>query len=209
VSAGRTSAPCIRMKIHIRNMVCDRCRFAIRNILDGLNLEAVSVQLGEVDFGEIEIDARTLALFRNEIEEVGFELITDSKNKIVEELKKLIIAFVKQESAEKVKLSEFLTNRFHHDYRYLSKLFSSAEGVSIEQFLISQKIEKTKELLAYDELTLTEISYRLGYSSVAHLSRQFKKVTGLTPTNFKQTRDSGQRQSIDKVKILQHFPKNV
>lgn len=190
-------------------MVCDRCRFVVLSILDDLNLAAVSVQLGEVDFGETKINAQTLADLRNKIESLGFELITDKKSKLVEDLKQHIIAFVKQESLEKVKFSEFLADRFHHDYRYLSKTFSLVEGMTIEQFLILQKIEKTKELLAYDELTLTEISYRLGYSSVAHLSRQFKKVTGLTPTNFKQIRDSGQRQSIDKVQILQHISKNM
>ena len=103
------------------------------------------------------------------------------------------------EPAEKVKLSEYLSNRLFHDYTHLSNLFSTVEGVTIEQYYINQNIEKTRELLVYDELTLTEIADRLGYSSVAHLSRQFKKVTGMTPSQFKQLRDGRQRQSLDKV----------
>ncbi len=180
-------------------MVCDRCRFVVQNILDSLNLAAVSVQLGEVDFGAAEIDTQQLEQFRNKIESVGFELINDKKSRLIAKLRQHVIEFVRKDSLEKVKLSEFLASRLHHDYSYLSKLFSSVEGVTIEHFYISQKIEKTKELLVYDELTLTEISYRLGYSSVAHLSRQFKKITGLTPSHFKQLRDSGRRNSIDKV----------
>jgi AraC-like DNA-binding protein len=180
-------------------MVCDRCKFVVRNILDELDLTAASVQLGEVDFGEAGIGTQQMAQFRDRIEMVGFEFINDRKSKLIENLRKHVIAFVQQESPEKVKLSEYLADRLHHDYSYLSKLFSSIEGMTIEHFFILQKIEKTKELLVYDELTLTEISHRLGYSSVAHLSRQFKKVTGLTPSSFKQLRDYGQRQSIDKV----------
>jgi len=187
------------MKIYIKNMVCDRCRFVVQNILHELNLKSVSVQLGEVDFGEANINSRKMEQFRNRIEELGFELINDRKSKLIEDLRQHIIAFTQKDLPEKVKLSEFLADRLHHDYGYLSKLFSSVEGVTIEHYFILQKIEKTKELLVYDELTLTEISYRLGYSSVAHLSRQFKKVTGLTPSDFKRLRDSGQRRSIDKV----------
>jgi AraC-like DNA-binding protein len=187
------------VKIYIKNMVCDRCKFVVRNILDEMNLTTASVQLGEVDFGEAGIDAQRLEQFRKKIEVLGFALINDKKSKLIENLRKHIIAFVQKDSPDKVKLSAYLAHHLHHDYGYLSKLFSSIEGMTIEHFFILQKIEKTKELLVYDELTLTEISHRLGYSSVAHLSRQFKKVTGLTPSNFKQLRDNGRRQSIDKV----------
>ncbi|NIV17669.1 MAG: helix-turn-helix domain-containing protein [Woeseiaceae bacterium] len=188
------------MKILIKNMVCDRCKYVIENVLHEVSLTPVSVTLGEVDFGDTEIDAGQLEKFRGKIEPLGFELINDRKGRLIENIKKSVIALIQQQEApEKSKISDFLAGRLHHDYAYLSNLFSAVEGVTIEQYFISQRIEKTKELLVYDELTLTEIAYRLGYSSVAHLSRQFKKVTGMTPSYFKRLRDAGQRKSIDKV----------
>ena len=153
-----------------------------------------------MDFGNEVLDVEQLERFRNKIEPLGFELINDKKSRLVESIKKNVIAFVgQQETPEKTKISDHLHDRLNRDYTYLSNLFSAVEGVTIEQYFINQKIEKTKEYLVYDELTLTEIAFRLGYSSVAHLSRQFKKVTGLTPSHFKRLRDSKQRKSIDKV----------
>lgn len=188
------------MKVLIKNMVCDRCNFVVQNVVDDLSLGPASVTLGEVDFGDGVLDTDQLEQFRCRIEALGFELINDRKSRLIENIKKQVIAFVQQQDTSvKVKISEFLGDRLHHDYGYLSNLFSAVEGVTIEQYFIRQKIEKTKELLVYDELTLTEIAYRLGYSGVAHLSRQFKKVTGLTPSHFKRLRDAGQRKSIDKV----------
>jgi len=188
------------MKIYIKNMVCDRCKYVIQNILDEMNIKTLSVALGEVDLGDQTLSDTQLDSFREKIQALGFELISDKKSRLIENIKKHIIAFVQKTEAEKkVKLSEYLINKLFHDYTYLSNLFSSVEGVTIEQFLIHQKIEKVKELLVYDELTLTEIAYRLGYSSVAHLSRQFKKVTGQTPSQFKSLRDNGQRKSLDKT----------
>ncbi len=188
------------MKILIKNMVCDRCKMVIQNVLDELELKPQAVYLGEVDFGDATIEAQVLEQFQNKIVPLGFEIINDKKTRLIENIKKQVISLVQQPQApHKVKLSEYLSNQLHHDYSHLSNLFSTVEGVTIEQYFINQKIEKTRELLVYDELTLTEISYRLGYSSVAHLSRQFKKVTGMTPSQFKQLRDSNQRQSLDKV----------
>jgi AraC-like DNA-binding protein len=188
------------MKLLIKNMVCDRCTLAVRNVLRDLGIELAIVNMGEVDFGESGPDDDTVALFRERIEELGFELISDRKSELIENMKKYIIALVNEPAdGEKVKLSAYLSKRLFHDYTYLSNLFSSVEGVTIEQYHIHQKIEKAKELLVYDELTLTEIAFRLGYSSVAHLSRQFKKVTGQTPTAFKRIRDSGLRKPLDKV----------
>ncbi len=188
------------MKILIKNMVCDRCKMAIQNVLDKLELKPKAVYLGEVDFGDATIDTKVLAQFQNKIAPLGFEIINDKKTRLIENIKKKVISLVQQPPAlQKVKLSEYLSNQLHHDYTHLSNLFSAVEGVTIEQYFINQKIEKTRELLVYDELTLTQISYRLGYSSVAHLSRQFKKVTGMTPSQFKQLRGSNQRQSLDKV----------
>ncbi len=181
-------------------MVCDRCKFVIQNILQELELKSTAVHLGQVDFGDINPSIEQLDHFRQKIETLGFELIKDKKGKLIEKIKQQVIAFVQQqERPEKQKLSAYINNHIHHDYTYLSNLFSSVEGVTIEQYLIHHKIEKAKELLVYKELTLTEISYQLNYSSVAHLSRQFKKVTGLTASQFKQLQDNNQRLSLDKV----------
>jgi AraC-like DNA-binding protein len=166
-------------------------------------MNVTAVHMGEVDFGEVIIEAEQLELFRNKIEPLGFEIINNKKTKLIENIKKHIIKLVQQESTSdqtlKFKLSEYLADKLHHDYTHLSNLFSTVESVTIEHYYINQKIEKTKELLVYDELNLTEISYRLGYSSVAHLSRQFKKVTGMTTTQFKQLRSNNHRQALDKV----------
>jgi len=189
-----------RMKVLVKNMVCDRCKYVIQEVLEELGFTPASVNLGEVDFGNEVLDVEQMERFRNKIEPLGFELINDKKSRLVESIKKNVIAFVgQQETPEKTKISDHLHDRLNRDYTYLSNLFSAVEGVTIEQYFINQKIEKTKEYLVYDELTLTEIAFRLGYSSVAHLSRQFKKVTGLTPSHFKRLRDSKQRKSIDKV----------
>jgi len=188
------------MKLLIRNMVCDRCRLAIQDVLKQMGVQPSRVLLGEVDLGDRPFSQAELDVFRQEIEKLGFALIGDKKSELIEAIKKQIIALVqKPGDAEKVRLSEYLSQNLFHDYAYLSNLFSSVEGLTIEQYFIHQKIEKVKELLVYDELTLTEISFRLGYSSVAHLSRQFKKVTGQTPSAFKQQRDSGLRKPLDKV----------
>jgi len=187
------------MKVHIKNMVCDRCKMAVENILESLAISFDSVQLGEVDFGDQLLDKVALDSFQSMLEQMGFELINDRKSRLIEEMKNHVISLVQRDSLEKIKLSDSVGDALHHDYNYLSRLFSSVESITVEQFFILQKIEKTKELLVYDELTLTEIAYQLGYSSVAHLSRQFSKITGLTPSKFKSLRDARQRQSIDSV----------
>ena len=188
------------MKLLIKNMVCDRCKMAIENVLAEQGLVAVSVHLGEVDLGEIIIEGEQLEQFREKIEKLGFGLINDKKSQLIENIKKTVIELVQApESPEKIKLSEYISSNLFHDYTHLSNLFSRVEGVTIERYFINQKIEKTRELLVYDELTLTEIADRLGYSSVAHLSRQFKKVTGMTPSQFKQLRDGRQRKALDKI----------
>lgn len=187
------------MKLFIKNMVCERCKLVIENELNGMDIPVVAINLGEVDFGELVLEPEQLQGFRVRIEGLGFELINDKKGRLIEQTKKHVIALVQQEHADKVKLSDHLAEHIFKDYNYLSNLFSSVEGITIEHFYINQKIEKAKELLVYDELSLTEIAFRLGYSSVAHLSRQFKKITGLTPTSFKQIRDPRSRTPLDKV----------
>lgn len=181
-------------------MVCNRCILAIQNVLTEMGITPVSIHLGEVDFGDVTPEKQQIEEFADRVQSLGFEIISDKKSQLIEKIKNAIIVLVQNpQSIEKTKLSEYLSERLFHDYTYLSNLFSSVEGVTIEQYFINQKIEKVKELLVYDELTLTEISYRLGYSSVSHLSRQFKKVTGQTPSEFKTLRDTGQRKSLDKV----------
>lgn len=188
------------MKIYIKNMVCDRCRYVIQNILDDMGIRPLSVTLGEVDLGDMDLHPDQLKDFSERIHAVGFEILNNKKSRLIENIKKHVIALVQQpEQIEKTRLSEYLANHLFHDYTYLSNLFSAVEGMTIEQFFINQKIERVKEYLVYDELTVTEIAYRLGYSSVAHLSRQFRKITGQTPSQFKALRDSRQRKSLDKA----------
>lgn len=180
-------------------MVCDRCIYVIRTILTDMAIDPVSVRLGEVDLGDQVLDSARLAEFGERIEALGFELISDRKSRLIETVKTLIIELLdKPALLETVKLSEYLSSNLHHDYSHLSNLFSSVEGTTVEQYFIQQKIEKVKELLIYDELTLTTIADRLGYSSVAHLSRQFSKVTGQTPSQFRKRRDARQRRPLDK-----------
>jgi AraC family transcriptional regulator len=157
----------------------------VENILEKQEVPFSKVSLGEVDLLE-EIDPAKAKDIEGALKEVGFELITGRANKIVEDIKQLAMEYINLGDEKKIKLSAFITKRLHFDYSYLSDLFSSIEGITVEQYLIEQRIEKVKELLVYDQLSLTEIAYRLGFSSVHHLSAQFKKVTGLTPTYFKK-----------------------
>ncbi len=181
-------------------MVCDRCRYAVQDILDDMGIGYVAVDLGEADLGDRELDARQLDQFRERVEAIGFELISDRKSRLIEGIRAGVIAYLSEfEGPERVNLSQFLADRLFHDYTHLSNLFSSVEGVTIEQYFINQRIEKVKELIVYDELSLTEIAYQLGFSSLAHLSRQFRKVTGQTPTEFKAQRDSRKRRPLDKA----------
>lgn len=188
------------MKIYIKNMVCDRCIYMMKKLLTELDLHPVSIALGEVDLGDQALGDDQLDRLRQQIEPLGFELISDKKRRLIESIKSHIIELVQNPQAvEKTRLSDYLANRIYRDYSHLSNLFSSVEGVTIEHYFINQKIEKAKELLMYDEQTLTEIAHRLGYSSVAHLSRQFKTVTGQTPSQFKALRSHDQRKPLDKV----------
>ena len=168
-------------------MVCYRCKLAVENELKKLKLHPLKVELGEVLIQEDElINDQRLELSDN-LKQLGFELLDDKRKKLIEQIKTLIINNIHYNKENTSKnYSSFIAENLHHDYSYLSKLFSETEGITIEQFIINQKIEKVKELLTYDEKNLSQIAYELGYSSVAHLSSQFKKVTGLTPTFFKK-----------------------
>jgi AraC family transcriptional regulator len=171
------------MNLHIKNMVCDRCLMVVRNQLEELGLPFKNVQLGQVELSE-EPKPGKLELLRQRLSELGFELLDDKKSKTVERIKNTIISLVHGKDVE--------------DYHYLTTLFSTVEGITIEKYAILQRIEKVKELLMYDEKSLSEIAYEMGYSSVQHLSQQFKKVTGLTPTQFKSLRENN-RKPLDKI----------
>lgn len=176
--------------IYIKNMVCDRCIMVVRSELQKLNLEAESITLGVVTFQQ-EISNSKLDSIKQNITPLGFELIDDKRIRLVESIKKLIIEqihYTENENWSKNKLSEYLSDKLNYEYTYLSSLFSEIENTTIEKYYIAQKIEKAKELLVYDEVSLNEIADRLGYSSAAYLSLQFKKVTNLTPSNFKNKR---------------------
>lgn len=179
-------------------MVCNRCIMAVQNELDRLGLTAENVGLGEVTL-DSEPTAEEKTKLEDALNRLGFELIDDKKSRIIEKIKNVIIELVHhQDNDLKTNLSDVLSNNLHHDYSYLSKLFSEVEGTTIEKYFIAQKIEKVKELLVYDELSLSEIAYRLNYSSVAYLSNQFKKVTGLSPSHFKRIRED-KRKPLDEV----------
>ena len=186
------------MKLFIKNMVCDRCIMVVQNELEKLGLDAKNIKLGEVILSK-EITSLEKENLSKTLEPLGFEVIDDKKGRIIEKIKNIIIDLVHhQDSDVKTNLSDVLSDKLHHDYNYLSNLFSEVEGTTIEKYFIAQKVEKVKELLVYDELSLSEIANRLNYSSVAYLSNQFKKVTGLTPSHFKQIKED-KRKPLDKV----------
>lgn len=187
-----------KVKLYVKNMVCDRCRMAVQSELKGLNLHPTSVELGVIELAEDELTEAQATAAKSRLQDLGFELLEDRKSQTVEAIKTAVIELIHRDNDEpKLKHSEYLAQKLHYDYPYLSKLFSDAEGVTIEQYSIQQKIERVKELLAYGELTLSEISYQLGYSSVAALSAQFKKVTGVTPSAYKD--GAMDRKTLDKV----------
>lgn len=177
-------------------MVCRRCIMVVKAELEKFGLNPVAVSLGEAEVEEVLTDEDRSAL-NKVFQEFGFSIISDKKSRWIEKIKNLVIELVYSEGMHpKPKLSEYISEKLHHDYSYLSKLFSEVEGMTVEKFLIIHKIERVKELLVYDELSLSQIATELDYSSVSHLSKQFKKVTGLTPTHFKQIRES-KRSPID------------
>jgi len=184
--------------LHLRNMVCDRCKMVVRTELEKLGLHPLRVDLGEVELEEsLSYDQRQKV--DEAIRQYGFALIDDKKSAMIARIKALIVELVHEKnSALDTNLSDYLSKRLLHDYNALSTLFSEVEGTTIEKYFIAQKIERVKELLVYDELSLSEIAFQLNYSSVAHLSSQFKKVTGLTPSHFKNVK-ALKRKPLDQV----------
>ena len=183
------------MDIYIKNMVCI---LVVSQIFDEAGISVENVQLGKVKTKK-EVDPDRLEQLNNNLKRVGFEIINDSKKRLIEKIKNITIEYVYHHTGEtKMNFSEYLTDRLNLDYSYLSTLFSSVESTTIEKNLINLKIERVKELLVYDEKTLSEIAWEMGYNSVAYLSGQFKKVTGFTPSHFKKLREQ-KRKSIDNV----------
>ncbi|MFA5849185.1 MAG: AraC family transcriptional regulator [Bacteroidales bacterium] len=167
-------------------MVCIRCKMVVKSELEKLGLHYSIVELGEVEIKE-SIDSVQKEILNSALKKSGLELMDDKKNVLIEKIKNIIIDVVHYSEEDlKINLSDHISKKLGHDYTYLANLFSEVVGTTIEKFFISHKIERVKELLVYDELTLTEIAYRMNYSSVAHLSNQFKKITGLTPSHFKE-----------------------
>ncbi len=174
------------MKIYIKNMVCIRCKMVVKEELAKLGIEHTTVELGEVDIAT-PFTTELHDQLKENLTKFGLELMDDKKSVLIQRIKNVIVEMVHYaEEPLVVNFSVYLSEKLNHDYTYMANLFSEVQGTTIEKFIISHKIERVKELLVYDELNLTEIAYLMHYSSVAHLSAQFKKVTGLTPSYFKQ-----------------------
>lgn len=184
--------------IYIKNMVCDRCIMVVTNVLTRLGWSPLAVRLGQVELNDEPSDLQREQI-RKALAAYGFELIEDQHSRISEEIKQIIINLIhRKDGLLKINLSQYLSKQCHYDYSTLSKIFSETQGTTIEKYFIAQKIERVKELLEYDELNLNEIADKLNYSSPAHLSAQFKSLTGLTPRQYKQQR-SPSRTPLDKI----------
>ena len=177
-------------------MVCSRCKMVVKSELEKLGLQLLAVDLGEVEVTPI--SERQKSEIAEHLKGFGFELIDDKKSRLIDKIKTLIIELVHQQNAQlNTNLSDYLSKQLTQDYSSLINLFSEVEDTTIEKYFINQKIEKVKELLLYDELTLNEIAFQMNYSSVAYLSNQFKKVTGFSPSHYKQLKDKKRKQIED------------
>lgn len=186
--------------LYVKNMVCQRCIKVVKAVLKEMRIPFSQVTLGEISLN-ITLNKEQLGLLDETLRQEGFSLLGDKNSRLVEQIKNIIIAFVHdaktRNSASKLTFSHYLAQQIGHDYGTLSQLFSSVEGLTIEKYVILQKIERVKELLRYGELNLTQIAEATGYSSVQYLSNQFKRVTGLSPNNFKKLKQP--RQGIDAI----------
>ena len=185
-------------KLYIKNMVCGRCILVVRSELEKLGFELNAVELGEVNFKNSLSDTEKMKI-ASHLEEFGFEILDDAASRLIQKIKLVLIDLVQNKNNDiNLNLSDYLKNNLAQDYSKLSNLFSEVEGISIEKYFINLKIERVKELIVYDELSLTEIANILNYSSVAHLSNQFKKATGMSPSQFKK-QTSKMRKQLDKI----------
>jgi AraC family transcriptional regulator len=188
--------------LFIKNMVCNRCIMVVKQELERHGLHPEKVSLGEVSIREEALTDDQQNKLDAALVNLGFERIDDRKARLIESIKNRVIQVIHHSDKVNLKVnwSSLLSEEMHYEYNYLSNLFSGVEGITLEQYIIKQKIEKVKELLFYDELSLSEIADKLGYSSVAHLSGQFKKITGFTPSEMKKSRDiDHNRKPLDSV----------
>jgi YesN/AraC family two-component response regulator len=185
-------------KLYIKNMVCIRCKIVVREELAKLGLHPARVELGEVEIIE-DPSTSQLAQLRSALRQSGLDLMDDKKSVLIQKIKSVIIELVHySEEPLAINLSKYLGIKLNHDYTYLANLFSEVQGSTIEKFHITHRIERVKELLVYNELTLTQIAGLMHYSSVAYLSTQFKRVTGLTPSHFKKLKDK-RRNTLEEL----------
>ncbi|EHQ31021.1 helix-turn-helix domain-containing protein [Mucilaginibacter paludis] len=183
------------MKIYIKNMVCIRCKMVVQEQLKKMSLHHTVVKLGEVEVTD-PLTNTQLNEFRTGLLKFGLIVLDDKKSMLIDKIKKVIIELIHYENEPLgINFSVYLSKKLNHEYTYMANLFSEVEGVNVEHYMISHKIERVKELLVYDKLSLTEISYKLSYSSVAHLCNQFKKITGITPSDFKKSSIENYRQA--------------
>ncbi len=183
------------MKLYIKNMACIRCKMVVKSELEKLGLHFINVELGETEIVE-RLTPEQIEGLNNALKNVGLELMDDKKSILVDQIKSIIIELVHySEEPIKVNLSDYITEKLNYDYTYLANLFSEVKGITIEKFYLTHKIEKVKELLMYEDFNLNEIADKLNYSSVSHLSSQFKKITGLSPTHFKKLKHLKQSSS--------------
>jgi AraC-like DNA-binding protein len=186
------------MKLFIKYMVSNRCKFVVKEELKKLGLHYIMVDLGEIEIME-NISEEKRLLLKMALQDLGLELMDDKKSILIERIKSVIIKMIHHSKEDiKINFSDYLSGKLNHNYTYLANLFSEVQGTTIEHFIIYHKIERIKELMIYGELTVTEIAYKMNYSSVAHLSTQFKKITGLSPSHFKKLKDK-RRNPIEEV----------
>lgn len=179
-------------------MVCNRCVMVVKAELEKFGLTPIKVEMGSAEVSS-SLNKEDLERLNEKLVSLGFALMSDKKSQLVEQVKNIIVDLVQNQNADlKINLSNLLEDKLNHDYNYISSTFSEIENTTIEKYFIHQKIERVKELIVYDELTLSEIAFQLHYSSVAHLSSQFKKITGLSPSHFK-TIKTNKRTPLDEV----------
>ena len=184
--------------LHIKNMVCNRCILAVEDVLDKQQIAFEKVELGKA-YLKTDITNTDLQKLSKDLLNIGFEILQDEKSRLLEQIKNEIVRLVHYQDGElQINLSDHLSEKFGKDYSTLSGVFSKETGITLEKYLILQKIERAKELLAYNEMNISEISYLLGYSSVAHFSAQFKKITGYTPSQFRKL-ERQERRSLDGI----------
>lgn len=187
------------MKLYIKYMVSNRCKIMV-DFIKGMGLHFIMVNLGEVEIME-NLSPVQLQILKQELSDIGLELMDDKKSVLIERVKSLIIDMVhNSEEMIKTNVSDYLSKKLEHHYTYISNLFSEVQGTTIEHFIIAHKVERIKELIMYGELNLTEISYKMNYSSVAHLSNQFKRVHGFSPSHYKQLKDK-RRNALEEVGV--------